>query len=61
MVTLRAGKEWFSVSSHSSRKETTMAREKTRENDKEKEKERELTPDEIADLLTGGCDNLGMS
>ena len=27
----------------------------------ETEKEIELTPDEIADLLTGGCDNLGMS
>jgi hypothetical protein len=38
-----------------------MARKITRKSESEKKKEVELTPDEIADLLTGGCDNLGMS
>jgi len=32
----------------------------TKKEQKQKE-EVELTPDEIADLLTGGCDNQGMS
>jgi hypothetical protein len=30
-------------------------------NERKNEEEMELTPDEIADLLTGGCDNQGMS
>jgi len=38
-----------------------MARKTIRKNEQEQEKEMELTPDEIADLLTGGCDNQGMS
>jgi hypothetical protein len=38
-----------------------MARKTIRKNEHEQEKELELTPDEIADLLTGGCDNQGMS
>jgi hypothetical protein len=38
-----------------------MARKTIRKNEDEQEKELELTPDEIADLLTGGCDNQGMS
>ena len=38
-----------------------MARKPARKNEHEKEKETELTPDEIADLLTGGCDNHGLS
>lgn len=38
-----------------------MARKPARKNEHEKKKETELTPDEIADLLTGGCDNLGLS
>jgi hypothetical protein len=39
----------------------TMPRKPIKKNEPEKKKEIELTPDEIADLLTGGCDNLGMS
>jgi hypothetical protein len=38
-----------------------MARKTIEKNKIEKKQEIELTPDEIADLLTGGCDNLGMS
>jgi len=38
-----------------------MARKMIVRNEPEVEKDIELTPDEIADLLTGGCDNLGMS
>jgi len=38
-----------------------MARKTIRENEHKQKKEVELTPDEIADLLTGGCDNHGMS
>ena len=38
-----------------------MARKTIRKEDQERQKEEELTPDEIADLLTGGCDNLGLS
>ena len=38
-----------------------MARKTIRKNEQEQEKELELTPDEIADLLTGCCDNQGMS
>ncbi len=38
-----------------------MARKPAKENEQEQERDLELTPDEIADLLTGGCDNLGMS
>jgi hypothetical protein len=38
-----------------------MARKPIKINEQEKKKETELTPDEIADLLTGGCDNLGLS
>jgi len=38
-----------------------MARKTIRKNEREQEQETELTPDEIADLLTGGCDNQGMS
>ena len=38
-----------------------MARKTIQKNEREKQKEIELTPDEIADLLTGGCDNQGMS
>jgi hypothetical protein len=38
-----------------------MARKIIRKNERGKEQEVELTPDEIADLLTGGCDNQGMS
>jgi hypothetical protein len=38
-----------------------MARKTIRNNEHEQKTERELTPDEIADLLTGGCDNQGMS
>lgn len=38
-----------------------MARKTTEKNDRKNEQEIELTPDEIADLLTGGCDNYGMS
>jgi hypothetical protein len=34
-----------------------MARKTTEMNEQEKQEEIELTPDEIADLLTGGCDN----
>ncbi len=33
----------------------------TKNTQQEQEKEIELTPDEIIDLLTGGCDNQGMS
>lgn len=38
-----------------------MARKSIKKNDRKQQQERELTPDEIADLLTGGCDNLGLS
>jgi len=38
-----------------------MARKAIKKNEHEKKQEVELTPDEIADLLTGGCDNLGLS
>jgi hypothetical protein len=38
-----------------------MARKTIRKNEQEQKKEVELTPDEIVDLLTGGCDNQGMS
>jgi hypothetical protein len=38
-----------------------MASKTIRKNEHEQEKELELTPDEIADLLTGCCDNQGMS
>jgi hypothetical protein len=38
-----------------------MARKTIRQNEHEQKKEVELTPDEIADLLTGGCDNQGLS
>ncbi len=38
-----------------------MARKSIKKQEREQKKERELTPDEIADLLTGGCDNLGLS
>jgi hypothetical protein len=38
-----------------------MARKTPAKKEREQEKEIELTPDEIADLLTGGCDNMGMS
>jgi hypothetical protein len=38
-----------------------MAGKTIRKNEQERKKEVELTPDEIADLLTGGCDNQGMS
>jgi len=37
-----------------------MVRKTIRKIEHEQE-EVELTPDEIADLLTGGCDNQGMS
>ena len=38
-----------------------MARKIIARNERENEEEMELTPDEIADLLPGGCDNQGMS
>jgi hypothetical protein len=38
-----------------------MARKTIKKNEREQQQEIELTPDEIADLLTGGCDNQGMS
>ncbi len=39
-----------------------MVRKNIRNNPRqEQEQEIELTPDEIVDLLTGGCDNQGMS
>ena len=38
-----------------------MARKTIRKNEREQKQEIELTPNEIADLLTGGCDNQGMS
>jgi hypothetical protein len=38
-----------------------MARKTIQKNEREEQNDIELTPDEIADLLTGGCDNLGMS
>jgi len=38
-----------------------MARKIIARNERENKEEMELTPDEIADLLTGGCDNQGMS
>ncbi len=41
-----------------------MARKTIRKNEHEQHEQKEevgLTPDEIADLLTGGCDNQGMS
>ena len=34
-----------------------MARKTITKNEREKKEEIELTPDDIADLLTGGCDN----
>ena len=41
--------------------DTPMARKTIKKNEQEQQKEIELTPDEIADLLTGGCDNYGLS
>ncbi len=38
-----------------------MARDRIKKSERKDKKEIELTPDEIADLLTGGCDNLGLS
>jgi hypothetical protein len=38
-----------------------MARKTIRKNEHKQKEEVELTSDEIADLLTGGCDNQGMS
>jgi len=38
-----------------------MIRKRNRKIEQEQKEEIELTPDEIADLLTGGCDNQGMS
>ncbi len=38
-----------------------MARKIIRKNERGKQQKVELTPDEIIDLLTGGCDNQGMS
>lgn len=38
-----------------------MVRRNIRKIEQEQKEEVELTPDEIADLLTGGCDNQGMS
>jgi hypothetical protein len=42
-------------------KEIVMARKPIRKNENKEKKEAELTPEEIADLLTGGCDNHGLS
>jgi hypothetical protein len=38
-----------------------MARKTIGKDERGKQQEVELTPDEIIDLLTGGCDNQGMS
>ena len=38
-----------------------MNRKTIRKIEQEQREEVELTPDEIVDLLTGGCDNQGMS
>ena len=54
-------REWIAISNHYYKKEIVMARKPIRKNQHEEKKETELTPDEIADLLTGGCDNLGLS
>jgi hypothetical protein len=38
-----------------------MIRKPIRKSEQEQRETVELTPDEIADLLTGGCDNQGLS
>jgi hypothetical protein len=58
---LRANREWLTANSDSQQRRPVMARKPIKKNEIEKKKEIELTPDEIADLLTGGCDNMGLS
>ncbi len=38
-----------------------MTKEEVKKAEKKEDEERELTPDEIADLLTNCCDNAGLS
>jgi hypothetical protein len=61
VIILRARRKLLLTNIRYQYRRMIMARKRIKKRDQQRQKEEELTPDEIADLLTGGCDNLGLS